>query len=135
MKKLTIFMLGMFLLVGVATAVELSDRDAGFIYRDNEKIIRDSEVDSLISTVVFTTDKICSIPYDHDEVNCIVCFEFDMSGVPYEDCVPLEDGGSEREDQTQIDKYVNDLVNAIYPKEEITYVEREMKDDTRVVKR
>ncbi len=137
MKKLTMFILGMFLLIGLGTAVELADRDAAFIFRDQEVIERDADIDVFISNLVFTTDKVCSLNYDNDEVSCIVCFEFNIPSLnePFSECIPLEDGASLRDDQARLDDYVKDLVDRNFPREEITYVERVMKDTTRDIPR
>ncbi len=133
-KKLTMIMLGIFLLGGVM-GVTLGDRESAIAFMENYRITRGGEVDAIASNVVFTSNKVCTLNQNDDNIRCQICFNFTLGNDTHGDCMALQNGTTLRDDQDQIDAYVRDEIDKLYPIEEVNYIDRVMKDDTRRVSR
>jgi len=132
MKNKTIIIgLVFLLLIGTVFAVtSFNNREDAWSFFISEKETRDSNIESSISTVNYTTDKICTFDYDTETTNCRVCFDYEytINRVKHSDntCVGLPEGTTLEKDEEIINSVIKASIETNYPKEVVEYTERVM---------
>lgn len=158
-KKILSLIIGMVLLVTIVSAVALfSNREEMFNYFRTYKSGRETTIEELVSTIIYTTDKECKIDYSSERVFCNICFKYNVDmddlniskdtkdlglskeeaelyGINLEenyiilqDCINLNEFSSEEEDNQKVVEYVQRRLDSLIPAEEIGYKARDMKE-------
>lgn len=129
-RKYWILILGI-LLVGGVVATTLNSKEAMWDYFMNYKQTRENIIDSIGVDVTYLTDKECAVDYEHEMVECVICFEYEFTienKITDKTCLTLEEDTTEAEDEERIRTFVRRLVHDEYPIEEIKYIKDKLKD-------
>lgn len=130
MNKILITILVIFLLVGTVIGTNFATKGEALSFFDTSKTERESDVKDVISSITFTTDKICEIEYYSERIQCKVCYEYTIERITRPACVTLQEGSTLAEDQEIINEMVNIEIESRYPIDPVTYKERDMEGDS-----
>ncbi len=108
------------MMVTLASAIVLDNKQIALDYFENYKIQREQ---SISNQIIITTNKICSIEYESEEITCQICYI--LEGETLNRCVEVPEGSTLTQDQDLIRDDAKDLVHAL-PIEQVEYIEREM---------
>lgn len=126
-KTLIIGLIISLLLISISTAIMLKNKEELLAYFSEYKSKRESKINETITTINFTTDKVCYINYHTEKISCEVCFEYYINNESYHDCIGLQNDTTESQDNERVKNYTNAIIKTLIPIEEIGYKERDMK--------
>lgn len=129
MKKTIIIGLISLLLISIVTGIILSNKEEALNYFMTYKLNREDNIEKLVSSIKYTSDKNCQIDYYSEKILCSACFSYSFDDEILEDCISLAEESTIEEDDEKVKEFVrNQIEQYHYTIEKIGYVERDMKD-------
>lgn len=117
----------MVLFCGTIGAYKALNKEDALTHWQTYKPQREDNIKKAIYNIQYRTPKTCTVRYESGDVDCYVCYNFSIDGSNYEDCAGLNSDTTEVEDDNEIRENVKNYIEAIYPIEEIEYIERDIK--------
>ena len=129
MKTKYFVMIGMILLlISIGTTITLQNYEAARSYLVNYKSARENAIKSAVTSIKFTSDKVCTLDYETEEVNyCEVCISADYNEERIEDCFPVEPETTKGEIIKQAKEIIRERIDMMTPKEEVKYIDEKLK--------
>lgn len=133
MKKkiiIFIFMIGI-LLIGSVLAITFDSKEDMLEYFKDYKKNRERDINNMVFSIKYTTDKECEINYESEEINCGICFEYFLNtdeDRKTENCIALDEESTIEQDDNIVKDYVKRVIETETPIEEIKYIKQAMKD-------
>lgn len=128
------YIFGMFfalVIVTFATAQLLGDFDSALSALKSNKVIGDAAIPAAVSSYKYTTDKVCQLDYDSEEVNaCEVCISYTLDSQNQTECLQLEYNTTLEQDEEFIYDHISERVRNHY-EDTFEFTERSMKDTSK----
>ena len=124
-RSLGIILIIGILLVGTVIAVSFNSREELLDYFTSYKQQRESEINKLILTITYTSDKVCKIDYNSEKIYCEVCFSY-VGDDDAEECMTVSEESSVNEIDVLVKEFVRNELRQTYPIEEMEYTKENM---------
>lgn len=115
------------------SAIIFSNRDDAIAEIQAQKLADVESVDESNIDITLTSDKVCRINYVTEETDyCRICYSATYEGLEYEDCVKVDEDGTEVQDKNAVRDHIKDLIVEIKTNqhtEDISYTARSMQGD------
>lgn len=129
MRKVILSVL-MFILICtfIAFAVSFNNKEDALDEARNYKQSIDQDINNVIASAKFKTDKECIIDPITEAIECRLCYIYTYNGVVYDDCIFTPEGTTAASDNEIIKDNIEREIIIKAQQEEIKYIERELKD-------
>ena len=130
MRKI-ILIIGLLMMMTFVQGTSFLTKEDAISYFTDYKATREVEINKTVSTITYTSDKVCSIDYYSEKISCKICFDYLINGNMENSCVFVKEDSSLKEDEERIQEFVITATKEATLIEKVEYVEREMKDITK----
>ena len=136
MKTKLYIVIGMILLLaGVGFAITLNSYEDARSYLINYKSARENTIDTAVSKIKFTTDKICTLEYESEQTSyCEVFISADYNDEKIEQCFPVEEDTTKTEIIEMAKERIRERIDMMTPREEVKYIKEKLKNQEYSIK-
>lgn len=123
MKKKTIAIFSIVLLIAMITTVTpmliFDNFSEAIDYIRNIKSNRTQAIEDARSTIKITSDKLCQIDFDSEEVYCFADYEFQHNNNTIKGRVYLDQDSTVQEDKQKLKETVKQNIKNLYPVDDV----------------
>jgi len=131
MKKTLGMALVALLAIATVTSIAIfSNKEDALADFRTKKHARESTINNTVTTIMYTTDKQCTISYDSEEWRCRQCFNFTLQSEVINRCIYLPEDGNATSDEATVKEAVRNEIEQRIPKDKVSYTAREVEGQT-----
>lgn len=133
MKKIAIILIILLIVVNITSitsAILYNSKQEALDYFETYKANREKDIAKVVSTINFTTNKICTIDYESEDIKCRVCFNYTFNNRTVEDCLVIEETSNITQTKKDVENFVKKKIRKKYPLEEVSYTDINLLEET-----